>query len=532
MILKRIVIIHMNVDHRRNGGEPMSVLEMWNPATAEKMGELKEAKKEDIEQAMAEAREAFPSWKEMPLAERLRFIKRLREEIVEQAPELAKKIAQDTGKVELEALMSDILPTVSTLKYYEKKAASILKTKQVPTPVTLIGRRSRVEYRPMGVVAVISPWNYPFMLSVIPVVSAMIAGNAVLFKPSEISPLTGQVIEELFSSLSLPKGVFRVLHGGKETGHHLVDAGPDKIFFTGSAATGRKIMAAAAEKLIPVDLELGGKDPMVVFADADLDRAVNGALWGAFTNAGQTCMAVERVYVESSVYDSFVQKVKEKTDQLRVGQPDDADIGSMTSPQQMEIVESHLKDATEKGARILCGGKRLNGETLHFEPTVLVDVDHSMKIMRDETFGPVLPIMPFSSEEEAVQLANETPYGLNASVWSKDREKAGRVAARINSGNVCVNDVMIGIANPHLPYGGNKDSGIGRYHGPEGLLTFVHPTSVLTHPGKKRRELNWFPYHPDQFEALRSLLHLLYGRRPLQGLKGLPKLTKEFFRSE
>ncbi|PTX58333.1 acyl-CoA reductase-like NAD-dependent aldehyde dehydrogenase [Melghirimyces profundicolus] len=510
----------------------MSVLEMMNPATAEKLGEVREATKEDVQTAMAEAREAFSSWRNVPLKERLRFMKRLRETIVEQADDLADQIAKDTGKVKLEALMSDIFPTVATIKYYEGKAASILKTRRVRTPVTLIGRRSRVEYRPMGVVAVISPWNYPFQLSVIPAVSALITGNTVLYKPSEISPLTGKVIEDLFSSLAMPKGVFRVLHGGKETGRHLVESGPDKIFFTGSAATGKKIMAAAAERLIPVELELGGKDPMLVFADADLDRAAYGAIWGAFTNAGQTCMAVERLYVESTVYADFVKKVKEKAEKLRLDQPDENDIGSMTSPQQMEIVNNHLEDAVEKGARVLCGGRRLNGKTLHFEPTVLIDVDHSMKIMRDETFGPVLPIMPFSSEEEAVRLANETPYGLNASVWSRDMAKANRVAARIDSGNVCINDVMIGIANPHLPYGGNKESGMGRYHGPEGLLTFVHPTSVISHPGKKRRELNWFPYNRDQYEAIGSLIRLLYGGRPARGLKGLPKVAKEFFRSE
>lgn len=510
----------------------MGVLEMRNPATAEKLGELRAASKEEVQQKMTLAREAGSSWKAVPLKERLAYMRRLRIILVDRAEELAENIAQDTGKVKLEALMSDLFPTVGLIRYYEKKAASILKSKRVPTPLALFGRRSRIEYRPMGVVAVISPWNYPFQLSLAPVISALIAGNTILLKPSEISPFTGKVIEELLDSIALPKGVAQVVHGGKETGSHLVAAGPDKIFFTGSAATGKKIMAAAAEQLIPVELELGGKDPMVVFADADLERAANGALWGAFTNVGQTCMAVERVYVEASVVDDFVQKVKEKTEQLRVGQEKVSDLGSMTSPQQVEIVEAHLKDAVAKGARVLCGGKRQNRETLHFEPTVLVDVDHSMKIMREETFGPVLPIMPFASEEEAVQLANETPYGLNASVWSRDLKKAEKVAAGIDSGNVCLNDVMIGIANPHLPYGGNKESGMGRYHGPEGLLTFSHPTSVLSHRGKKKRELNWFPYSRDQYDAVDTVVRLLYGSKPAVALKGLPKVVTEFFRSK
>nr|WP_185956128.1 aldehyde dehydrogenase family protein [Melghirimyces algeriensis] len=510
----------------------MSTLKMRNPATAELLGEVKEATREDVQKAMTVAQSARSIWEGVLLKERLGYMKRLRENIVDQADELADHIAKDTGKVKLEALMSDIYPTVGMIRYYERKAASILKTKRVPTPMILMGRTSRVEYRPMGVVAVISPWNYPFQLSMVPIVSALIAGNVVLYKPSEISSWTGKVIEGLFSSLALPKGVFQVLQGGKDTGRHLVDSHPDKIFFTGSVATGKKIMQSASEGLIPVELELGGKDPMLVFADADLDRAVNGALWGGYTNAGQTCMAVERVYVESSIYDEFVRRVKEKTETLRMGWTDEADLGSMTSLQQINIVESHLRDAVEKGARILCGGKRINRETLHFQPTVLVNVDHSMRVMQEETFGPVLPIMPFSSEEEAVELANATPYGLNASIWSTDMQKANRIAAKMDSGNVCINDVMVGVANPHLPYGGNKESGVGRYHGPEGLLTFVHPTSVVTHPGKKTREMNWFPYSKEQYEAVLSLIRLFYGSNPVQGLKGLKQIVKEFFRSE
>ncbi|PRX39692.1 acyl-CoA reductase-like NAD-dependent aldehyde dehydrogenase [Planifilum fimeticola] len=507
----------------------MGVIEMIDPATGERLGELEETSPEAIERAMVHARKAFRRWGNLPLSERMDHISRLRRYIVEHADELAATVVKDTGKVHLEALMTEILLTVDFIKYYEKRAASILKPKKVPTPITLIGRRSWVEYRPMGVVAVISPWNYPFQLAMIPAISALVVGNAVLIKPSEVSPLTGLLIEKVFRKVGFPEDVVQVIHGGKEVGERLIQARPDKIFFTGSVASGKKVMAAAAEHLIPVDLELGGKDPMIVFADADLRRAANAAVWGAFTNAGQTCMAVERLYVESSVYETFVQMVKERTEALRLAE-EESDVGSMTFPRQLDIVEEHLADAKEKGAKILCGGRRTGTDGLHFEPTVLVDVDHSMRIMSEETFGPVLPIMPFDTEQEAIRLANDTPYGLNSSIWTKNRKKARRVAARIEAGNVCINDVMINMVNPGLPYGGVKWSGIGRYHGPEGLLSFCHRVSLISHPGRKKREINWYPYSQRQTDAIRYLIRLLYGKGLHLSMKEMFNLAVQFLR--
>lgn len=507
----------------------MGVIEMINPATGERLGEVEETAPEAIERAMVHARKAFRRWGSLPLSERMDHLSRLRHYMVDHADELAETVVKDTGKVPLEALMTEIFPTVELLKYYEKKAASILKPKKVPTPITLIGRRSWVEYRPMGVVAIIAPWNYPFQLAMIPAISALVAGNVVLIKPSELSPLTGLLIEKVFRKIGFPEDVVQVIHGGKEVGARLVSARPDKIFFTGSVTTGKQVMAAAAEHLIPVDLELGGKDPMIVFADADLRRAANGAVWGAFTNAGQTCMAVERLYVESSVYETFVQMVKERTEALRLAE-ENADVGSMTSPRQVDIVEEQLADAREKGATILCGGRRTGSDGLHFEPTVLVDVDHSMRIMTEETFGPVLAIMPFDTEEEAIRLANDTPYGLNSSIWTKNRKKARRVAGRIEAGNVCINDVMINMVNPDLPYGGIKLSGIGRYHGPEGLLSFCHRVALIAHPGRKKREIHWYPYSEPQTNAIRYLIRSLYGKGLRLSLKELFNLAGQFLR--
>ncbi|MGZ4163206.1 MAG: aldehyde dehydrogenase family protein, partial [Tumebacillaceae bacterium] len=445
----------------------MNKLVPINPATGDVLADVYDATPEQIQEAMQRARQASVQWQRTPLAERLRLMRLLREYLVDHAESISQDIARSTGKVAIEALIHEVFTVADAIHFYEKNAANFLKNTPVKTPLVFIGNHSYMEYKPLGTVAIIAPWNFPFQLSMIPVISALIAGNCVLLKPSEVTPLVGTLIEDIFNALPFPAGVMQVLHGGRHVGQGLVDAKPDKIFFTGSVATGKKIMAEAAKHLIPVELELGGKDPMIVFADSDLDRAASAAVWGAFTNAGQVCMSVERVYVEQSVYDAFVQKVRDKTAALRMG----VDFGSMTFTPQLQLVQAHLLDAVEKGAHVECGGHPLQDGTLYFAPTVLTGVNHSMQIMRDETFGPVMPIMPFQTEAEAVALANDSEYGLNASVWSHDLQKAKRVTAQLISGNVCINEVISTVANPNLPFGGVKQSGMGRYHGAIGLHT-------------------------------------------------------------
>ncbi|KEO83503.1 aldehyde dehydrogenase family protein [Tumebacillus flagellatus] len=501
----------------------MSTLPQINPATGEKLPSVPEWTADEVLAAMERARAAAPGWASTPLSQRLLAIKRLREYLADHVEEITRELASYTGKLETEALSLDIFPVTDILAYYEKHAEKILAPRRVKTPIVFFGNRSYIEYKPMGVIGVIAPWNFPFYLSVTPVISALIAGNCAILKPSEAAPGVGVLIERCFQAIGLPDGVFQVAHGGRETGAALTAARPDKIFFTGSVATGRKIMAAAAEHLIPVELELGGKDPMIVFSDANLERAANAAVWGAFTNAGQVCMSVERVYVQEELYHPFLAKVLEKTAQLRRGEG----YGSMTYAPQVEIVQKHLADAVAKGAKIECGGRAANDGTLYFEPTVVTGVDHSMQLMTDETFGPVLPIMTFRTEDEAVRLANDSVYGLNASVFTLDMAKAERVARRLVSGAVCINEVITSVANPHLPFGGVKQSGMGRYHGPIGLHTFSHETSVMASPGKKQREISWHPYSPARDEALVGLTRLLYGGNRAQGLKSWKVILRE-----
>jgi acyl-CoA reductase-like NAD-dependent aldehyde dehydrogenase len=488
----------------------MAKIEARSPATGETIREYEETGADEIQRIMDRARRAFASWGRTSVKERVAYMKSLKRVILHDMDEVVRWITADTGKVDLEALSSDVLATLGMMQYYQDHAGEILKTEERPVPVLFMGARCYVEYRPMGVIAVFSPWNFPFQLAMIPIVSALTAGNTVIVKPSEITPTVGELIETLCSRAGLPRNVVQIVYGGRNAGQSLIKAMPDKIFFTGSLATGRKVMKAAAAGPIPVELELSGKDPMIVFADANFKRAVNAAVYGAFANSGQICVSIERCYVEKKVYEDFVEAVVEATKKLRVGQGAEADLGAITSPAQTAIIDDHVNDAIEKGARLLCGGA-LEGS--FYKPMVLRDVTHDMKIMREETFGPVLPIMPFSTEDEAVRLANDSEYGLNAAVFTRDLKKARRVAGRIETGSCAVNDVVVNIANPFAPFGGVKRSGFGRYHGPEGLHAFSNQVSILVESGRFKTQPYYFPYSEKKKKIVHKLIKLLYGLR-------------------
>lgn len=488
----------------------MTGIEVLAPTDGRVIGHYQAADAADVARAVEAARRAGALWARKSLAERLAAVAELRRLILARTDDIVARICEVTGKVATDALLGELYPVLDLMRYYEREAPGILAPRRVPTPALAFPfARARVEQRPHGVVAIIAPWNYPFQLAVIPAITALIAGNSVCLKPSELSLPIGDLIAELFDRVEPLRGLLQVLPGAAATGRWLIEAGPDLVFFTGSAATGRDVMRTAARGPIPVVLELGGKDPLLVFADAPFERAVRAAVYGAFLNAGQVCIAVERAFVERAIYPRFVDAVVAATRCLRVGP--EGDVGAISSAAQIEIIEAHYRDAIAKGAKA-SGPLRHEGNYIH--PVVLWDVTPDMRLMNEETFGPLLPIMAFSDEAEAVRLANASSFGLNGSIFTSDLARAERVAAELQLGGCAINDVIKNVGHPGLPFGGNKGSGFGRYHGPEGLLTFSRPVSILFNSGRMATEPNWFPYGPARYRQLRGFLDFVFSEDP------------------
>jgi acyl-CoA reductase-like NAD-dependent aldehyde dehydrogenase len=495
----------------------MTELAAVSPVDGAEIGVFPACSPDEVAQAVTRGRAAFEAWGSTPIQERLQLLGRLRAVIVDDLDAIVARIVVATGKPDLEALTGDVLTTLDFIAYYEEHAAGMLGSESRPGYRFAPRSEFRVDYEPLGVVGIISPWNYPLQLAMIPLVTALAAGDTVVLKPSELVPSVGALVAEICERAELPPGVVQVVQGGPEVGEALVAARPDKIFFTGSVQTGKKIVARAAEHLVPLELELGGKDPMLVFADAHFERAVNGAVYGAFVNAGQACVSIERVYVAAPIYERFVSAVTEAALRLRVGSDRSSDLGPIIRPAQCDLVEAQVDDALRKGARLTTPRDRIGNR---IRPLVLRDVSHDMRVMTEETFGPVLPVMPFDDEAEAIGLANDTSYGLNASVWTQDRARAERVVRALAVGSCAVNDVLKNIANPQVPFGGERESGWGRYHGPEGLRAFSRTKSVMVSDGSADTEMNWFPYRAITYEIVKSLVLAQFGAGSALGRAG------------
>ncbi|MCA9638303.1 MAG: aldehyde dehydrogenase family protein, partial [Myxococcales bacterium] len=497
-----------------------------SPVSGEVIGEFPISDEAAVAAAVARARAAFPAWSALSLEARMERLDRLRHVLVERGEEFAARLSEDTGKPRIESLSTELLLVPTLLDYHRKVAAKVLGRRKVWTPIYLAPKASYVEHFPRGVIGVISPWNFPFQLAIAPILQALTAGNTCVLKPSEVTPIAGELIREVFAAIDLPAGVVEVVQGDGGTGAPLCRADVDMIFFTGSVATGRKVMAACAARPIPCELELGGKDAMIICEDAPLERAVRGAAWGGFTNAGQACISVERLFVVDAIYDRFVALFEREVGALRVGGPDeDADVGPMIFKGQLATVERHLREAVADGAKILVGGERVERAGQFFAPTVIVDVRPEMSIYREETFGPVVPIIRVKDEEEAIRLANSHEYGLNASVWTRDLDRGVAIASRLECGQVSVNDVLSSAGHPGLPFGGVKSSGIGRYHGEEGLRAFTHVRAILVDRALTKAEPYWYPYGGKYRGAVELVMGLMR-KKPLKIVRGFVKMAR------
>lgn len=466
-----------------------------SPATGAVVGAVEAASATDVARLAARGRAAQPAWQALGFKERRRRLLRAQRWLADHRARALELIVAESGKQPTDGT-AEILAATEALLYWANNAERHLTEERLSSrSPLLIGRSVSVRYQPLGLVGVITPWNAPFSLAAFDIVPAMAAGNAVIHKPSEITPLSADLMEEMFRAADVPEHVFQIAHGDGATGAALVDAA-DFIAFTGSEATGRKIAEQAGRNLTGVSLELGGKDAMIVLADADLERAAGGAVYYGMANAGQVCMAVERVYVEEPAYDRFVALVADHVRELRLGTGGDAqpsEIGPIIFGPQIEKIADHVEDALAKGARALVGGRRASRKGRYYEPTVLVDVDHTMRVMTEETFGPVLPIVKVRDADEAVRLANDSRYGLQASVWTRDRERGGQIARRLECGGVNVNDAWINLGAFDAPFGGWKASGLGRRNGSGGIRKYCQAQTITDNRRPLRRDPFWFP---------------------------------------
>ncbi len=509
----------------------LAPIRVCNPANGSLLGEVPAVSEAEARAALIRARAAAKDWARRPIPERARIVRQFAATLSAHAGDVARLISAESGKTLYEAHLFEIVSLMHLSGYFARRAAHILKPRRIRISV-FKNRASYIHYKPRGVVLVIAPWNFPVSIPMGEVVMALLAGNAVLLKPASLTPLVALRMRELFTEAGLPADVFQVLPGPGRMASSLIEQGGiDYVNFTGSTEVGRRVAALCGEHLIPCSMELGGKDPAIVCADADLETAAQTVVWGAFANSGQICASVERAYVARPVFDAFVDRVVALTCDLKQGPPlssADLDVGAMTDPQQVDVVEAQVRDAVARGARVLVGGRRAVHGPQFFEPTVLVDVEPQADVVREETFGPLLPILPFDDEDEAVRLANDSPYGLSAYVFSRDRKRAERIAERLEAGTVMINDVLATHAYPETPWGGVKASGIGRVHADDGLrdlsVAYHVNTEVVTLPNPAR-----YPYSGRKVKQFLGLVRLVHG---LGGLKGRLAALKGLFSTD
>ena len=486
-------------------------IKVRSPATLEQIAEVPVASRADVAHAVRRARDAQAAWQGTSFAERAALLYRLRDLLLDEQDQLADIVTAETGRPRAEAYGNELFYLCDAIGSWAKKSRRYLRPETIrPDFLLMKAKKVLSTYSPRGVIGIISPWNFPLTLTLGEAIPALMAGNAAVIKPSELTPLSARFGAAMAVKAGFPENLLQVVFGFGETAEAVIDH-CDMIAFTGSIATGKRVMHRAAERLIPVSLELGGKDPMIVLKDADLERAAGACVWGALMNSGQACTSIERVYVEAPVYQPFVEKVLARVRAIRQGPSEDTvEIGSMTSEAQLKKIETQVNEAVVRGAKALTGGRRNpNLKGLYYEPTVLVDVDQSMSVMREETFGPVIPILKVKDAKEALKLANDSPYGLGGSIFSGNTSTARQIAAMMESGAVCINDSLINYIIPDAPMGGRKNSGFGFRHGADGIRKYCHQKTIVMDRLGLKEEFPWYPASEKKARQIRHLLRLL-----------------------
>lgn len=505
--------------------EQASTIKSFNPATGELLGEAPCLGADAVQAAVDKAWSAFEEWQLLDYSKRRKLVNNLHKVLKKNTDDIAKLVSQEVGKPLFESYTAEITGSLDACLWFAENTEKALKDQIIGmTNPLLASKQSIISFEPMGVIGIISPWNYPFAIPMMAIVMSVMVGNTVVLKPSEKCPLIGIKIEELFAEAGFPEGVVTVITGDRTTGQHLCQTSLAKLLFTGSAEGGSKVMAQAAKTLTPVGLELGGKDAAIVLPDAPVEWTAKGLVWGAFTNCGQACASIERVYVvKSKNTDKLISYMMSLTEKLKLGNglAYSTEIGPVIDEGQLAKIEKQVNEARNMGANVICGGKRREDLGGHFyEPTILTNVDHSMDVMTQETFGPVLPVMVVDTEDEAIELANDSEYGLSASIWTKNLTNAEDIARDLEVGTVFINDGLFSFACPQLPWGGLKKSGFGRTHSYFGLLDLVNIKHITIDSAGGANRLWWYPYGKSRIEIAKAGADLLHGSVPNK-VKGL-----------